>query len=66
MNSLDRFFVWTYGSFLGIGDDDTGKDEASAEDGYICEVASGPLGCGVTQRDEGQAKVLFPSDDWRR
>ena len=45
--------------FLGFGDDDTGKDEASADDGDVCEVASGPLGYGVTQTARSAANELL-------
>ena len=51
---MDVWFV-----FLGIGDDDAGKDKASADDGGICEVASGPLGCGVTQMVTSAANEMM-------
>ena len=45
--------------FLGIGDDDTGKEKASADDGDVCEVASGPLGCGGTQMVTSAANEMW-------
>ena len=47
--------------FLGFGDVDTGKDKASADDGGVCEVASGPLGCGVAQTARSAANEMLSS-----
>ena len=45
--------------FLGFGDDDTGKEKASADDGDACEVASGPVGYGVTQTARSAANEMM-------
>ena len=59
VNSLDRFRVLTLFRFLGFGDDDTGKEKASADEGVVCEVASGPPGYGVTQTARSAANEMW-------